>query len=226
MTMNLKHEFRVPATVDETWAAFNHMELIASCFPGAALSSVDGHSFEGQVKMKLGPTTLSYQGRGRFEERHLGGRHTVITLTGEDERGKGTVEARVTSSFSEAGDLTVVRMVTQLGFTGQAAQLAPGVVQDASDRLVAQFADAVSDRFAAGLGAEALAADSDPSYSSDLGQPASSSSKTYTYNPPTPASQSDYEVLVKLAPLWARKFGPPLAGGLALLWLVRRIRRR
>ena len=39
--MNLTHEFSVPATVDETWAAFNHMELIASCLPGASLTSVE-----------------------------------------------------------------------------------------------------------------------------------------------------------------------------------------
>jgi carbon monoxide dehydrogenase subunit G len=224
--MNLTHEFSVPATVDETWAAFNHMELIASCLPGATLTSVDGHSFAGSVRVKLGPTILTYTGTGRFDERHLGGRHTVVTLNGVDQRGKGTAEAKITSSFTDAGGTTIVRMATRLSLTGPPAQFAPGVVEDASDRLVAQFADNVSERFAAGLGAEALAADADPSHVTDLGQAASSSSKTYSYNPPSPASQSDYDVLVKVAPIWAKRIAPPLLGALAVLWLVRKVRRR
>jgi carbon monoxide dehydrogenase subunit G len=224
--MNLTHEFRVRARLDEAWAAFNHMELIASCFPGATLTSVDGHDFAGSVRTKLGTSTLSYTGHGSYDERHLGGRHTVISLHGEDQRGKGTVDGKITSSFSEAGDWTVVKVSTRLTFTGPPAQLADGVVAEAADRLVAQFAAAVNERFAAGLGAEALAADSDPGYASDLGSAASSSSKTYSYNPPAPASQSDWEVLTRLAPVWVKRFGPPLAGGLALWWVVRRVRRR
>ena len=224
--MRLTHEFSVPATVDETWAAFNHMELIASCLPGASLTSVDGHNFAGSLRVKLGTTTLDYTGTGRYEERHLGGRHTVVSLDGVDRRGKGSVQAKVTTSFADAGATTVVKVATQLSFTGAPAHYAPGVVEDAGDRLVAQFAESVSERFSAGLGAQALAADSDPSYASDLGRPASSSSKTYAYNPPSPASQSDYDWFVKLAPVWAKQFGPPLLGALAVFWLVRRIRRR
>jgi carbon monoxide dehydrogenase subunit G len=35
--MELKHSFTVPATVEDTWTAFTDLEMVAGCFPGAAL---------------------------------------------------------------------------------------------------------------------------------------------------------------------------------------------
>jgi hypothetical protein len=99
------------------------------------------------------------------------------------------------------------------------------VIEDASDRLVAQFVDDVSGRFAEGLGARALELDSHPGTGGPLGTSAAASSKTYTYNPPKPASQTDYEVFVKVAPMVTRRLVPALLGGLALLWLVRKVTR-
>lgn len=224
--MQLQHEFTVPARLDESWAAFNHLELIASCFPGFTLTSVDGHDFEGALKVKLGTVPLDYSGTGRYLERHFGGRHTVMEATGSDKRGKGTATVKIRTSFSPAGDWTLVRVTSDVRFTGQQAQLDIAVVADAGDRLVARFATAVSARFAEGLGAEALRSDAGASYASDLGSAATPGTKTYTYNPPRPASQSDYEVIRAAAPAWGRRLSPPLLGGLAVLFLARQVRRR
>ena len=43
--MELTHTFTVPASLEETWTAFNDIEGVASCFPGAAVSSVEGDEF-------------------------------------------------------------------------------------------------------------------------------------------------------------------------------------
>lgn len=225
--MKLTHDFTVPAGLDATWAAFNHLELVASCFPGATLTSVDEHDFAGTLRVKLGPSTLAYLGTGFYAERHLGGRHTVIQATGIDQRGKGTVTAKITMSFTaERDESTAVHMVSDISLTGPPAQLAPGVVEDAADRLVSQFEADVSSRFAEGLGAKALEIDAHPQTAGPLGTSAAAASKTYTYNPPTPASQTDYDVFVKTAPLVLRRLGPVVLGGLVVLALVRRVRRR
>ena len=47
--MELQHRFTVPASVDETWQAFNDLERVAPCFPGASLTSVEGDTFKGTV---------------------------------------------------------------------------------------------------------------------------------------------------------------------------------
>ena len=42
--MDLTHTFTVPAPVEETWDAFVAIEDVAGCFPGAAVTSVEGIS--------------------------------------------------------------------------------------------------------------------------------------------------------------------------------------
>ena len=62
--MELTHTFTVPLGVEETWAHFNDIESVAECFPGATVTEVDGDSFAGSCKVKLGPIALVYNGSG------------------------------------------------------------------------------------------------------------------------------------------------------------------
>ena len=64
--MELTHRFTVPAPVEETWATFNDIEGVAGCFPGATVTSVEGDTFQGSCKVKLGPIALVYNGSGTF----------------------------------------------------------------------------------------------------------------------------------------------------------------
>jgi uncharacterized protein len=156
--MDLTHRFSVPAGVAEAWDAFNDLEGLAPCFPGATITSVDGDEFSGSVKIKLGPISLMYNGSGRYIERNDADRRVVIEARGKDKRGNGTATATVTASFAESGGQTDVEVLTDLVITGKPAQFGRGVISDVSDKLLDQFVSCVSGRFANGLGADGLGA--------------------------------------------------------------------
>jgi len=156
--MDLTHRFSVPADVAEAWDAFNDLERLAPCFPGATITSVDGDEFSGSVKIKLGPISLMYNGSGRYIERNDADRRVVIEARGKDKRGNGTATATVTASFAESGAQTDVEVLTDLVITGKPAQFGRGVISDVSDKLLDQFVSCVSGRFADGLGADGLGA--------------------------------------------------------------------
>jgi carbon monoxide dehydrogenase subunit G len=152
--MDLTHRFSVPAQMDEAWNAFNDLEGLAPCFPGATISSVEGDEFSGSVKIKLGPIALVYNGSGRYVERNDAERRVVIEARGKDKRGNGTATATVTAKFAGDGDQTQIEVFTDLAITGKPAQFGRGVISDVSDKLLNQFVSCVSDRFAqSGLGA-------------------------------------------------------------------------
>jgi carbon monoxide dehydrogenase subunit G len=157
--LELKHEFTVPATIDETWAAFNDVESVAACFPGATVSSVEGDTFQGSCKVKLGPIALVYNGSGTFVEKDESTHRMVIDAKGKDKRGNGTAGAHVTATMTEAGTGTRVEVLTDLAITGKPAQFGRGVMQDVSDKLLGQFTDCleqkVGDSSAASRAAEA-----------------------------------------------------------------------
>ena len=152
--MDLTHRFSVPANLDEAWNAFNDLEGLAPCFPGATIDRIDGDEFTGSVKIKLGPVALVYNGSGRYVERNDADRRVVIEARGKDKRGNGTATAIVTASFAESGEQTDVEVLTDLAITGKPAQFGRGVISDVSDKLLDQFVNCVSGRFAEGLGAE------------------------------------------------------------------------
>lgn len=146
--MELTHEFTVPASVDETWAALNDIESVAGCFPGATIASVDGDTFSGSCKVKLGPIALVYNGTGTFVQKDEASHTMKIEAKGKDKRGNGTAGADVTASLVDAGGSTRVTVVTELAITGKPAQFGRGVMVDVGNKLIGQFADCLAGKLA------------------------------------------------------------------------------
>ena len=155
MGMELRHEFTVPASMDETWAAFNDIASVAACFPGAVVTSVEGDSFEGSCKVKLGPIALVYNGSGTFVEKDESAGRMVIDAKGKDKRGNGTAGAHVTATMTDEGSgNTRVQVLTDLNITGKPAQFGRGVMQDVSDKLLGQFTACLEHKVGAGPGTD------------------------------------------------------------------------
>ncbi|QWC84096.1 SRPBCC family protein [Nocardioidaceae bacterium] len=145
--MDLKHEFTVPTSPTATWEAFGDIKEVAQCFPGATVSNADEETFEGIVKVKLGPVSLVYTGEGRFTERDEASRTMKLTANGKDKRGNGTAGADVVLTMTEAdGGRTAVSVSTDLKITGKPAQFGRGMIQDVSDKLLGQFVSCLEQR--------------------------------------------------------------------------------
>ena len=142
--MRLEHSFEVPAPVERAWAVLLDIEQVAPCMPGATLTSHDGDDFAGTVKVKLGPVSLTYKGKGRFVDIDEAARRVVFTASGADSRGAGTAAATVTAALVAVEARTRVDVVTDLDLTGKAVQFGRGLIGDVSARLVGQFADCLA----------------------------------------------------------------------------------
>jgi uncharacterized protein len=147
--MDLSHQFRVPIPVEEAWAHFNDIASVAECFPGATVSSAEGDTFTGTVKVKLGPIAMVYNGSGTFLDKDEAAHRFVVDAKGKDKRGNGTAGARVTLTMAEAGGGTDIEVLTDLSVTGKPAQFGRGVMQDVSDKLLGQFVTCLEQRFGA-----------------------------------------------------------------------------
>ena len=148
MSMDLQHRFTVPTSVEETWALFDDIGSVATCFPGATVTSVEGDTFRGTCKVKLGPIALLYTGSGTFVEKDEAAHRFVVDAKGKDKRGNGTAGAKVTLSMAEGPSGTDVEVLTDLAITGKPAQFGRGVMQDVSDKLLGQFVQCLEDRLA------------------------------------------------------------------------------
>jgi uncharacterized protein len=145
--MQLENSFTIDAPIEKAWKALNTPETVAPCFPGATLTEYEGDTFSGTVKVKLGPISLTYKGKGVYKERDDAAHRVVIEATGRDSRGNGTAEATVTGTMTADGpDKTAVTMATDMKITGRPAQFGRGVISDVADKIIGQFATCVASK--------------------------------------------------------------------------------
>jgi uncharacterized protein len=144
--MRLEQSFEVPVPIAQAWSVLLDVEQIAPCMPGATLTGYDGTAFTGLVKVKLGPVVMSFKGNGRFVERDEPARRVVIEASGQETKGAGAAQARVTAELREdqGGAVTQVNVVADLDVAGRVAQFGRGMIADVNRRLVQQFADCLA----------------------------------------------------------------------------------
>ena len=248
--MELTNAFDVNAPIDKTWDILTDIELIAPCMPGAKLTEVDGDTYKGMVKIKVGPITAQFKGDASFVEQDAETHRAVLRAQGRDTGGKGNANATITAVLEPAGtNGTHVTISTDLAISGRVAQFGRGALADVSTKLLGQFVTCLETSVLSGEPAAAEAVTAEPSGAVEPSEPVESSSPSDNGSTPSAdeapgtaaaaASPTETRTLRKIesrepeaidllstagAPL-AKRIAPFVAI-LALLLLLRRLRRR
>jgi carbon monoxide dehydrogenase subunit G len=138
--MDLNHQFTVAVPVEDAWRILTDVERIAPCLPGAQLQEIEGETYRGVVKVKVGPIQAQFKGQASFIERDDATHKVVLKGEGRDTTGKGNAAAVITAEMTAVdANNTAVTVNTDLSVTGKVAQFGRGAMADISDKLLAQF---------------------------------------------------------------------------------------
>ena len=138
--MDLNHQFTVAVPVEDAWRILTDVERIAPCLPGAQLQEIEGETYHGVVKVKVGPIQAQFKGQASFIERDDAAHKVVLKGEGRDTTGKGNAAAVITAEMTAVdASNTSVTVNTDLSVTGKVAQFGRGAMADISDKLLAQF---------------------------------------------------------------------------------------
>lgn len=167
----LNHTFTVPVAIAEAWNVLTNVERIAPCLPGAQLQEIEGETYRGAVKVKVGPIQAQFKGQASFVEKDDTNYKVVLKGEGRDTGGKGNASAVITAQLTAIdANSTQVNVNTDLSITGKVAQFGRGALADVSDKLLAQFSENLNNLIAAEP-AVAVAAPA-PEPAAETGQPA------------------------------------------------------
>jgi carbon monoxide dehydrogenase subunit G len=147
--MKITNEFTVHTPIERAWAVLTDLEGIAPCLPGAQLTGVDGDTYSGKVKVKVGPVVSDFAGTARFVEKDDAAHRAVIDAKGRDARSAGNAAALVTAQLRADGDRTVVSVDTDLKISGKLAQFGSGMIKEVSGKLLGQFVTNLEAKLAA-----------------------------------------------------------------------------
>jgi carbon monoxide dehydrogenase subunit G len=230
MAIELDNSFTVPVPPEKAWDVLLDVERIAPCMPGASVQSIsdDGNEIEGQVKVKLGPLSLTYKGTAKFTEKNQADQTIAIEATCKETRGAGTASANVQATLKpgDAAGSTLVAIHTSLNVTGRPAQFGRSLLPEVSGKLIAQFATNLealigSDNATA---EEAATPESDGTAADSSGETATAAAK------PAPAPVMKQEESLNafkfvVVPILKRVI-PVAAVGAAVAVVIRKVTRR
>ncbi len=164
----LLNEFVIHRPIDDAWKVLTDLERIAPCMPGAHLQEIEGDTYRGVVKVKLGAISTEFKGEAHFVERDDDNHKAVLHGSGRDTTGKGNADAMITATLRSVDDVHTTCVVeTDLRVTGKVAQFGRGIMGDVSKKLMAQFAHNLNTMLDASGEAPATAPTTDSADSSD-----------------------------------------------------------
>jgi len=237
MAETITNEFTVNRPIEEAWPVICDVERIAPCLPGAQLQEIEGDTYRGVVKIKLGAVNANFKGEASFVERDDAKHRATLTASGRDTGGRGNASADVTAE-AEALSPTSTRCVVtaELHITGKVAQFGRGIMGDVSKKLMNQFSANLNAMLDEQGTSTAAADDADTAATAAPDAEAAPDAATSTVTDDTgdterpgvrridgPAAQP-IDVAGLAGPAVLKRFAPIGIGALILLFILRRLR--
>jgi carbon monoxide dehydrogenase subunit G len=141
MGIALEQNFTLEASRGLVWALLTDPPRIVGCLPGAAITNrVDDRTYEGTMAVRVGPVSATYKGKVRFERLDAAAGQTELVAQGQETKGKGSAEMKMSYRIQPAGATgTQVFVRSDLTVTGILAQFGRGMIQEVADRMLQHF---------------------------------------------------------------------------------------
>lgn len=141
MKVNLDKTFPIAAPASNGWAFLQDIPGVASCMPGAEITEkVDDNHYKGQVKSKIGPATMAFNGdieiKGIDAEKH----ELHLVGHGQDTKGTSSATMDLTAWIVEAeSGHCELKGKAEVSVTGKAASLGGRMMTQVADQILNQF---------------------------------------------------------------------------------------
>src|SRR5687767_349674 len=148
MAYKIAEQFEVQAPIERVWQYLIDPASVVQCLPGAELlESHEDRTFVGQIKVKVGPLSMSYKGKGSFTEVN-DDTHTV-RMVGEARElgGSGSTKVTMVSIVTGVeGGSSRVSVEADIHLVGRIVQFGRGMIEEVSRQMFRQFATCVKSR--------------------------------------------------------------------------------
>ncbi|RFC63109.1 carbon monoxide dehydrogenase [Fulvimarina endophytica] len=146
--MELKGEYRLPASRETVWEQLNDPQTLQDCIPGCeSLEKNDDDTMNAKVKVKIGPMKVTFNGEVSLQNIDAPKSYSIV---GEGKGGiAGFAKGRADVHLEEAGpDETILTYNVDAQVGGKMAQLGGRLIESTSKKLAAEFFDCFARKIA------------------------------------------------------------------------------
>lgn len=141
----------ISASREALWEFLLNIENVAHCLPGVdALTRLDDETYEGTLRLKVGPIALALQGTLRVEAYDREQWHGAMRAEAKDRRLGGGVRAHLSMDLLEKGPAeTEMRVALEAHILGKIGEFGQPIIRKKADAMLQEFAEQVSQRLQA-----------------------------------------------------------------------------
>ena len=141
----------ITANRQAVWDFLMDMEQVAGCLRGVqAMTPLSDDHYEGTLRVKVGPVSLTFQGDVHIETRDHDTCHGVIRAEARDRKLGGGVKAHMDMSLREKGpDETEMQVELETHILGKIGEFGQPVIRKKTETMLREFAEQVSQKLTA-----------------------------------------------------------------------------
>ena len=142
--MLIKDSFILSAPQADVWALLQQVERIGACVPGVeTLNPTGDDTYQGTLKVKIGPISAAFGGQVTFVERAAPER-LVAEISGQDRVSVSLVKATFTGLLTPADEGTQLTYEMEVALRGKLGQFGGAVLQATAKKMTARFVQCFS----------------------------------------------------------------------------------
>jgi len=149
--MIIDQQVTIPAPVDKVWAFMTDIPAVSRCVPGVeSFAAVGDDTYEGALKIKVGPIGVKLQGRVVVAERDRENLRSRMDVSAAEKRISSTVNAKATMTLVPKGEQeTEVQIHTEASILGKLGEFGQAVMRRKADQVMQEFARNMAKEIAA-----------------------------------------------------------------------------
>ena len=133
----------IPVGREPLWDFLMDVPKVARSLPGVeTVSQVDDTTYQGTLKVRVGPFSLNLQGKIFLEERDRGSWRAALRAEASDRMAAGAVKGKTSMQLKEiSAQQTELLVETDVNILGKIGEFGQPIIRKKADQMLQQFVE-------------------------------------------------------------------------------------
>ena len=140
----------IPMAREPLWDFLMDVPKVAKSLPGVeTISQIDDTTYQGTLKVRVGPISLNLQGKIIMEQRDRGSWRAALRAEASDRMVAGAVKGKTTMELKEIGPKETELLVeTDVNILGKIGEFGQPIIRKKADQMLKEFVENIKKQLA------------------------------------------------------------------------------
>ena len=140
----------IPMARGPLWDFLMDVPKVARSLPGVeTISQIDDTTYQGTLKVRVGPISLNLQGKIIMEQRDRGSWRAALRAEASDRMAAGAVKGKTTMELKEVGPQETELLVeTDVNILGKIGEFGQPIIRKKADHMLQEFVENIKKQLA------------------------------------------------------------------------------